>query len=179
MRKPLIFTDFDGCIAAQCKIWYIENIQQDMDPDTIGGQYSNKRMGVYKQVSDHDAWAIDHFKDKFEIVIISGDKRVNRAWADRRKVDFIFTGQKKFTDKIDYLKDYCQQKYGTIPKYYYLGDSMPDFLCMKEAEIAFFPSDASIFLKHKVLNYTNIFALKASSGNGCFEEMMLILDGIV
>ncbi len=173
MDKPIIFLDCDGCLAAQGKIWYS---QAHVDKE--------QRLGVHKVISDHDSWAIDHFKEHAHIVIISGDERINRAWAERRGVPFIFTCAAGFhQDKWEFLVDYMVENHydriGAHVKgtYYYLGDAMPDYKCLVNAKTAFVPYDASRFLISKLQHSNRYFKhLSVSSGNGTFEEMAWRLE---
>lgn len=164
MTKPVFFIDMDGCLASQGKIWF-----------------EKESLGVYKTISDHDSWAIDNVKTKADIVIISGDERINRSWAKRRGVPFIFTCEKGFhSEKWEYLKEYWYANYSGEPdrQYFYLGDAMPDFNCMTFSKMAFYPSDACITLKRRSDKFGHITGLKSKSGQGVFEEMVNTLIDI-
>jgi len=154
--KPIFVLDFDGCIASQGKIWFEQN----------------HSLGVYKTISDHDSWIIDTIKDKSDILVLSSDTRVNKYWCIRRGIDFLFTGDSPYKDKWIYLSDWLKEKYDKHPKYYYLGDAMPDFECMKYSHKAFYPRDASLTLKKAVSNFYYMHILEAKSGCGVFEEMI-------
>lgn len=169
MEKPIIFIDFDGCLASQGKIWFDNRLG-------IG-----EAISVYKTISDHDSWAIDTVKQHVHICILSGDNRINEAWAKRRGVDFVFTCAKGFhQDKWIHLLEYLDKKGFSTPDgpepYYYLGDAMPDFQCMKNARYAFMPADACKILKRLNKNLDLGFVqLETISGQGVFEEMALKL----
>ena len=169
MDKPIIFADMDGCLASQSKIW---KHQKD------------GALTVLKSISDHDSWCIDHFKQYAHIIIISGDERINRAWAERRGVPFIFTCAGGFHQgKMGFLIDYWNKNFLGEPEgsYYYLGDAMPDYECMVNAKQAFIPDDASEFITHKIKDHNNFTWLNASSGQGCFEAMawLLVRSGVL
>ena len=174
MNKPVIFLDFDGCIASQGKI------RGDQD---LEGHFSKreKRLTCSKVISDHDSWALDTLKEHAHIAIISGDKNVNDLWAKHRGIPFIFTSAAGFHgDKWQHLQDYWQENFRLKgdPKgnYFYLGDSMPDYKCMLNSNQAFMPADACKVLKR--LNDDNshgFINLRTESGKGCFEEMALQL----
>jgi 3-deoxy-D-manno-octulosonate 8-phosphate phosphatase KdsC-like HAD superfamily phosphatase len=164
-NKPIFVLDMDGCLASQSKIWH-ETLM-------VSGE---SIIGVHKLISDHDSWAIDKLRNKMRLVILSGDERVNRAWADRRKIDFVHTGSpyaegSNYQDKWDYLQEYFTMKKFTGKPFYYLGDSMPDFTCMVNAAIAFVPADGCCNLIRR-LEKTDcvLYRLQRESGKGCFEE---------
>lgn len=184
MSKPIIFADMDGCIASQSKIW---RHQKD------------GTLTVSKAISDHDSWCIDHFKKHAHIVIISGDKRINEAWAKRRGVLFVFTAaagfhQEKWNLLVQYFIDNFYDRLGVeldeeqmahdhvVGKYYYLGDAMPDYKCLINAKKAFIPYDASKFLVEKLQDSDCWFKrLSVNSGYGTFEEMAhwLVHEGVL
>ena len=163
IMKPVFFLDLDGCLASQGKIW---RHQKD------------GTLTVSKVISDHDSWAIDALRDKAHIVIISGDRRINEAWAKRRKVPFIFTASDGFhASKWNHLYQYWLQNFTDLPEgnYFYLGDSMPDFTCMVNAKLAFYPKDACLTLKRYAEPHGNITELGTKSGEGTFEAMIDVL----
>lgn len=190
--KPIIFCDFDGCIASHGKIWHGKFQPALADP--MSGRNlveQGERLTVSKVISDHDSWAIDYFKEYAHIVIISGDNRINEAWAKRRGVPFIYTCPKGFhQDKWPFLLNYIQNREnfddaGTVeewqsqesendfyPDFYYIGDAMPDYNCMVNAKRAYVPKDASTMLIAKLAKSEAKFKiLNTSSGEGVFEEI--------
>lgn len=194
--KPIIFCDMDGCIASQGKIW--QNIASSV----------HSELKVEKTISDHDSWAIDHFKKYAHIIIISGDERINRAWAERRGIPFIYTCAAGFhQDKWKHLEKYWKENFAKkhpivkswsshislsktdpagklidspVGKYYYLGDAIPDYKCMVNAKRAFLPDDASAFIVNKVGD-DNFTWLNTNSGQGCFDSMawLLVQEGVL
>lgn len=183
--KPIIFCDMDGCIASQGKVWHEKTSWVGVGEH--GGTI--KTLNVSKTISDHDSWAIDHFKKHAHIIIISGDERINRVWAERRDVPFIFTCAEGFhQNKWKHLEKYWYHNFidmgRGLPKdnYYYLGDAMPDYKCIVNAKKAFVPYDASRFLIKELQNSNCWFKqLSVSSGNGTFEEMAhrLVHEGVL
>ncbi len=180
MNKPVIFLDMDGCLASQGKVWSDYTLTTE-----TGTAYptSDKRLSVQKIISDHDSWCIDHYKKQAHIVIISGDKRINKAWAKRRGVPFIYTCADGFhQEKWEHLQKYWFENIAVdVGDYYYLGDCMPDFRCMLNAKKAFYPTDAACFLKNRPNIELNFKKLESKSGEGCFEEMcwLLVQDGVL
>lgn len=165
MDKPIFFVDCDGCLASQGKIWRTK------------GDPHNNELEVQKVISDHDSWAIDKVKEHAHIIIISGDRRINEEWAARRGIPFIFTAKEKtHADKWSYLTNYCldelKMDLPIINKYYYLGDTLADYTCMKGAKEAFYPQDASRFLKREADKHSNFIQLMINSGDGVFEAMI-------
>lgn len=194
MNKPIIFLDMDGCLASQGKIWREDPkfAISEQPPWTAERIHGPGNLSVYKTISDHDSWAIDHFKEHAHIVIISGDERINRAWSERRDVPFIFTAQEGFhQDKWRYLVAYMfhnhYDRLGAEPPnpemaavyvkglYYYFGDAMPDWKCLENAKRGFVPKDASEFVVQKIRLNHDIRILNTKSGHGCFEAMAWIL----
>ena len=181
MDKPIFILDCDGCLASQGKIWF-EGTEKVADPFDESG-VDKKVLGVYKQISDHDSWAIDAVKDKAHILILSGDKRINEMWAKRRGVDFLFTATDGFhTDKWAHLTKWFEDKFGgqKYPDFFYLGDAPPDLSCMRRAKIAFMPADACAYMDRlrRTGHIGECYKLKAESGRGCFEEMLDFLIGM-
>jgi len=184
MSKPVIFLDIDGCIASQGKIWHEQEVRFTSGEFGQGSRDTKKILSVSKVISDHDSWAIDTFKKQADIVIISGDERINKAWAERRDVPFIFTCAAGFhQDKWQFLTDYWYENFDVGPEgnYYYLGDCMPDYKCMVHAEQSFYPADAAECLVSKLCKRMDSHQLNTKSSQGCFEEMCwrLVNDGVL
>ena len=175
MSKPIFILDMDGCLARQQKIWhespayvYDGNIEGRTEKVEVPGI-----LGVYKQISDHDSWAIDTLRDKVHIVIFSGDPRINMAWAQRRKVDFVYTSSPDnfHQDKWNQLLAYLNENGLDGQPFYYLGDAMPDFNCMMNAAIAFTPADCCLNLMRRLKrDGACVYQLQSNGGEGCFEE---------
>lgn len=163
MSKPIFILDMDGCIARQQKWWH-ENYSHSMRESILS---------VTKAISDHDSWVIDTIRDKAHIAIFSGDPRINQAWAARRKVDFVYTSDPNdfHQDKLEKLLAYLNQEGLAGKPFYYLGDAMPDFNCMMNAEIAFTPSDCCFNLIRRLKrDGACVYQLQSKGGEGCFEE---------
>lgn len=165
MNRPIFVCDFDGCLASQQKIWWEKDIH----------------IGVYKLISDHDSWLMSKIKNKCDILILSGDHRVGKAWAQYKEIDFVHAPDTKYY----YLYKYFKSKYETNladslvhGNYFYLGDSMPDHICMVNAKMAFYPKDASLILKNRVKYFSHILELNTDSGHGCFEDMVCTLQDL-
>ena len=158
-----IFCDIDGCISQNRKLW-TEN---------------GKQFYKSKALSDQDAYIINKLGN--QIVLISGDREVNAAWAKRRDANFIFTAAEQVHgDKWKFLQDYWKRHIldGTEPQdnYIYIGDSMPDLNCMINAKIAYMPNDASLVLQY-ALNDVGVDAivLDANGGEGVLDEVIVDL----
>lgn len=164
----IIFSDIDGCITPKRKIW------TEKTEYIRGGEFSlprtRKWLEVQKQYSDHDSCIIEHIRE--DLVFISGDDRVNRAWAEYKNVPFIHVPG--FKDKWDALHEELTAR--GLSEFAYLGDALPDFTCLLNAKFAFVPSDASLFLIKKLQKERPSFIkLKRNGGNGALEEIVLFL----
>ena len=106
---------------------------------------SQTELYVAKQFSDKDSYIIQRAKalKSCDIILISGDERVNKAWAEKQGVEFIYCPPER--EKWDILSR------RTLEHFYYIGDAMPDFLCLTYAKKAFIPADASPLLINKLL----------------------------
>jgi len=143
----IIVTDFDGCLTSGVKSYYED-----------GGNLIKQ-----KHISDLDSTIIDRIKNKVKICILSKDNEISGLFAFKKRVDFLYAPEKK----IDTLKRYFVENFTEVPKFAYLGNSLDDKACLKQATIGFVPSDRSIFLSSSYSCH-----LKKKGGEGAFEEMI-------
>lgn len=190
LRRPIvIFSDMDGCISPKRKVWYMDRefeITQghsyDYDvPMPEVGSYSHTHLNVMKPICDHDSGTISLIRQlkQIELVFISGDDRINKAYAERQSIPFIFTGQVKHSDKWEFLKSYWKRVYGGSPegKYVYVGDSIPDYRCLINSGLGFIPRDSSLLLA-TALDETkpeHVKVLDSCGGDGVLEETLVRL----
>lgn len=94
---------------------------------------------VAKQFYDRDFTAIKRFKKAgVEVVWLSGDRRVNEAIANQRKIDFYFARDNKAS-----FIPFFEEKYKVNrSKMAYLGDDIYDLPVLKEVGYGFVPSTA-------------------------------------
>lgn len=163
-KKPIIIVDFDGCLTVAQKFWHTHPDHSDV-------------LQVTKAISDIDSNVISHVNSNIRIIVVSKDKRINELWCKLHEVEFVYCppGLSKREVIKEYWKNSVSNKYTPWRNYYYLGNTLEDFPCMKNAKLAFCPSDASERLKIMCEKSMNVYELKAKGGCGALEEMLLML----
>lgn len=149
----ILYADFDGVFTPPFKVWYIDT-----------------GFKKAKIISDRDNFALD----KLNPIIISKDASVNKEWCDRRNIKFIHCPNKKY----DELATYHRVKFNEDPEnnYIYVGDSMFDFECLKNARVAYVPNDASKLLLRELDRVgSGYIRLDANGGEGVLEEIYMRL----
>ena len=180
-----IFTDFDGVLTTKRKLWNEWSPQETalsklsrklgISKDARSSHLV-KKLSVSKEVCDHDSFAVSVIKDS--LIIISGDDRINKAWAKRQGVPFIDTSAIKHQEKLVFLEEYCKKN--NISEFAYIGDSVPDLNCLLKAKYPFIPNDASYLLKYSLdRSNKNYIKLDCNGGHGCLDEAIyhLIMQG--
>ena len=126
-------------------------------------------LKVYKRFSDRDSIAIQFLQDnKVEIVIVSGDKRVNELWCKHKKIQFEYCPYHK--SKLALLqKKYAKQIQG---QWVYIGDSIVDAECLNVSTLAYYPHDVSLML----LSVVKKSAIRAPIDGGCGVLEWVTLD---
>lgn len=185
LQRPLvIFSDMDGCISPKQKIWYVNSETTVYNKQTAYGggvgTHTDKFLDVMKPICDHDSGAISLIRQlkQVDLVFISGDERINRAYAERQSIPFIFTGKVKHSDKWEYLKAYWKERYGGKPngKYIYIGDSIPDYHCLMNSGLGFVPADGSKLLGEALDPLPgHVRYLYNKGGEGVLEETLVEL----
>lgn len=127
-----IFCDMDGVITKPFKVW----------------DKSGKRFKIF---SDRDSSVISWFKHRLDtrLIFISIDKIINKKYAKHKEIKFIHANR---YDKYEYIKEYYEEMFGSLPDYEYtfIGDSMADFKALSKAQFAYTPSDASLILQNSM-----------------------------
>ena len=153
-NSMIIFSDVDGCLTSSYKTYSDIN--------------TGLPLRVSKAFSDKDTTAIKILCiNKIPLVLISGDLKINAAWAHMHDVIF----HHEPNDKWEFIqKRYW--KYIEKP-WAYIGDSLPDFNCLKNATHSFVPADCSKILIKK-LSEANKPPMILYTNGGCG-----VLDDVV
>jgi hypothetical protein len=182
----LILSDFDGVIASNKKLWCEWSPYEDgywYDPPNDGFHFNGfaeklkKELSVQKLISDHDSNIIELIRDK--LIIVSGDERVGKAWAEYKQVGFLHTPpyEDKWETVLEYLNRNYREKDGNLAQFAYIGDSLPDHGCLVNATHAFVPKDVSKLLIRKLYGSNNVSftQLESNGGEGVLEEVVALL----
>ena len=175
MDKLIIYCDIDGVLTRPYKIWREDIILGQVSIDPLEhANPTDTRLHVSKLISDHDSHAITLVRD--HLVFISGDARVNRAYAKRQRVPYICV-DKRHEDKWGFLVEHWQQNIDSESspqgRYVYVGDSLPDYFCLRAAKLAFVPADASQLLLHKLKhNKVEFVQVNRRGGEGVLEAVI-------
>ena len=184
LQRPLvIFSDMDGCISPKQKIWREEPTMLVPTSYRSGYLPGERELSVTKPICDYDGGAISLIRKlkQVELVFISGDERINRAYAKRQSIPFIYTGEVKHSDKWEHLEEYWREHYKGSPKgkYIYLGDSIPDFHCLMNSGLGFYPEGSSVLLKQALYarghKADHVSELDVRGGDGVIEAVLLEL----
>ncbi len=149
-----IASDCDGVFTQPGKYYYEEDGE----------------LKVFKRFSDRDSNAIQLLKEQgIELVIISGDNRINKKWCEHKKLPFEYCPPNKC--KLSILeKKYPKQ---LSKPWVYIGDSMPDVECLNAATFAYYPQDVSLFLLSVLKK--NAIRVPVKGGEGVLEWIALDL----
>lgn len=145
-----IYCDCDGCLTPTKKSYY----------------FADNRLQKIKSFNDKDLYIFGLLKDN--ITIISKDHIINEQWAHSHNIDFIYVPS-----------DSKKELHIRHKEYIYIGDTMHDFECMKNATRAFMPLDGSRILYDKLLqSKSNIEIININGGDGILEYVYWTLYGI-
>jgi len=169
MRDFLVYADIDGVLTPCQKLFWCRS------PDIT--EYEDERW--YKTFSDRDSYVMRLMKD--DLVFISNDRR-NEYYTNYKGHKFCFIDHAN-GDKFDGLKRDWAERVSNgevsgdpeVPRYFYIGDTPFDWLCLRRAIHGFVPSDCSVILYHKWKSDTagqHITRLDTKGGEGCLEEMV-------
>src|SRR5690242_7602899 len=104
-------------------------------------------------------------KSGYRIVVISGSASPSvQQRLNRLGINEVFMN---VTDKAGFLKRYMEENNISTNELLFMGDDIPDFLCMKMAGIAACPSDAALEIR-EMASYISNF----SGGNGCVRDVI-------
>lgn len=124
---------------------YIKLIIIDVDGVMTDGSklYDNNGQTILKSFNDKDWTAIKRFKALgIKIMFLSGDQ-FNVGIAKNRNVDIIINrNEVGHIDKVEFLKDICNQYNVNINDIAYIGDDLFDFNIMKSVKYKYCPKDA-------------------------------------
>ena len=143
----------------------IRLIVLDVDGVFTNGKkiYSLSGDVVYKEFYDKDFTALKELRKYFDIVILSGDDRVNKVLFKTKGIPFYHSRNKGKKQLIKTILN----KHGIGPdNCMFIGDDLPDIPCFRLIPISMCPSDAVKDVK--LLSY-KIF--KAKGGNGVIVEL--------
>jgi 3-deoxy-D-manno-octulosonate 8-phosphate phosphatase (KDO 8-P phosphatase) len=141
-----LFVDIDGVMTTGRKV------------------YDDAHAVVYKEYNDKDFTALSLFKQKgVRVVLLSGDKKINQAMADKRKLEAYFTswllvGQEpELPEKVQIMKDLGAD----LSQSAYVGDDYFDIAVFKHVAYSFCPADAPGYVKR---NCQHTLAIKGGEG---------------
>lgn len=151
MNIKLIILDIDGVMTDGTKVY-------DIDGRVIA-----------KSFHDHDLSAIKILSEKFNIVFLSRDNRVNKRMAINRDWHFIHADHN--IDKSYYLQMLCHEYNCTYDEIVYVGDDVHDVELLKKVGYPFCPYDAVKEVQEVA------FTLNTRSGKGVIKELSYLLEG--
>ena len=152
-KIKLVITDVDGVL-------------------TNGGLYYSDQGLVMKKFNVKDGIATRRLRENgLECGIISSDgAEIIEARNKRLKMDFLITG---IWEKLDKLKEICEEKNLKFENVAYLGDDINDLDIIKKVGFSAAPSDAI----DSVLEAVD-YVCKKRGGDGVFREFAeLIISG--
>jgi len=143
----------------------IKLIVLDVDGVFTDGKkvYSLSGDVVYKTFYDKDFTALNKLRKYFNIIILSGDDRVNKVLFKSKGIPFYHSKNK---DKKKLIK-VILNKYNVGPdNCIFVGDDLPDLPCFRLIPISLCPSDSV-----KEIKYLAYKVLKTKGGNGVIVEL--------
>ena len=107
--------------------------------------YSLSGDVVYKTFYDKDFTVLNMLRDYFDIVILSGDDRINKQIFESKKIPFYHSNKKGKKKLIRIIMN----KYNVGPdNCIFIGDDYPDIHCFHQIPLSFCPSDAVADVKN-------------------------------
>lgn len=168
-----ICSDHIGPVLQISKARPFDLLVIDIDGVMTDGRKSYDFAGrvVGKSYCDLDFTAIKRFKAAgIKVCFLSGDKNVNQAMAETRKVDFFHNPPG--TDKIDFLPMLSQQ-YSTN-RIAYVGDDYYDIAMMSAVNMSFCPQTSPMVVKR-----TAKFVVPVDAGHGVLAGIYDMLENVI
>lgn len=126
-RIKVLFLDIDGVFTNGKKIY-------DLTFNVVG-----------KEFYDKDLTALNYLKDKYKIIFVSGDDRINREFARRKDIQFIH----EFRSKKDKVLMELTKLNLSPEEVIYVGDDLVDLECIKSLPYTICPLNSlGIIKKH-------------------------------
>ncbi len=143
----IFLTDCDGCL-------------------TDGGMYYTENGDEIKKFNARDGMGFQLLRNKgIRTGIITGeDRALNKARAEKLKVDEIYQGAR---DKMSVLKEICEKYRIKMSEAAYVGDDRNDIECLKAVGFSACPADA----EEEVRKNVNYIA-KRKGGEGAVREII-------
>ncbi len=123
------------------------------------------KLNKYKNISCKDIQLMTLLDPEY-FFVLSAEETINRAYCEERGIRFHYAqiGQKSKAQVLDEVHQ---------GEYYYIGDSLADYECLKGAKHGFLPQDASKTLLYKLSllpDQENKFTvLNVASGHGVVD----------
>lgn len=149
----LVVLDVDGVLTDGKKTY-------DLDGRVISKQFCDRDFTIIKKIQAQG----------IPVIWLSGDHRVNKEIAEKRKIPFINSAGQ---DKGEFFHLLCGEYKCTGDNIVYIGDDSYDMPFLQRVKYAFCPVDASEDIKP----WCEV--LESKSGDGCVVEMFnrLVADG--
>lgn len=119
-----------------------------------------------KEFNDKDFSAINRLGEKYEIVFISGDDRVNKQLFNT-KWHFIH----EYKDKWKVLNNLLSKKGLLHKQVLFIGDDWPDIGCLKNLPCSICPADAILQVKA-----ASKYVMSTNGGDGIMVELLNLLE---
>lgn len=133
--------------------------------------YNGKHNVLSKRYADKDFTAIRLFKRlKISVCLLSSDKRMNEAMAEKRGIDFFYSRNPDGSiDKKQFLPQLLEKYQSDIDQTVYIGDDFFDLDIMLELpyENRVCPQDSPMYVKEKCGK-----VLKRKGGTGVIAEFL-------
>jgi 3-deoxy-D-manno-octulosonate 8-phosphate phosphatase (KDO 8-P phosphatase) len=119
---------------------------------------------IAKEFYDKDFTALNVLSNTFDVVILSGDDRVNRIIFENKNIPFYHSSNKS---KKYYLK-IILNKYNIGPdSCIFVGDDLPDLGCIRLIPLSFCPKDSNTLVKNIVYKM-----LPSNGGKGVIVDLL-------
>lgn len=133
---------------------------------TDGNILIDKDNNWLRSMNVRDGYALQlAVKSGYRVVVISGSNSgpVNER-LKRLGIKEVFMN---VTSKADFLKEYMKSNNLQSEEVLFMGDDIPDYLCMKMAGISACPADAALEIRD-VASYVS----NCKGGNGCARDVI-------
>ena len=137
---------------------------------TDGGMYYTESGDEFKKFCTYDGMGFQLLKKTGVKVgiLTTEDRDLNRRRAKKLGLDFDFHGAK---DKLQIVKDLCEQENITLNEIAYIGDDVNCFDLLLNVGVAACPNNAM----KKIKSIPNIIQLEKNGGEGVVREFIELI----
>jgi len=161
--------DIENCPRIKLVLMDVDGVLTD------GGMYYDQKGNELKKFNTSDGKAIEILRNYgFKVgFVTSEDTKIVKNRAKKLKVDYLFQG---VTNKLDIIKQICEQDGFLLNEVAYIGDDLNDIAALKNVGMAACPSSS----QPEIRKLPFVIVLDSEGGSGAVREFTrLLVEGKV